>query len=65
MNVENIIKKVGYTKLAAELGVHRTAIVNAKRNAVFPAAWFDTIDRLCEERGIECPRKLFNWRSAA
>lgn len=63
--IDQIIKKLGYQCLADTLEVSRTAVVNAKRNKAFPAAWFNVIEQLCKHHKIDCPRELFNWRGAA
>lgn len=63
MTVESIINKLGWKKLAAELGVGRTAIVNAKASGRFPAAWYQVVRDLCDAESIALDEDLFSWRS--
>ena len=53
---------LGRRVMAQTLGVRPTAISNAVVGGVFPAAWYDPLEKLAQERGVDCPRHLFAWR---
>lgn len=60
--VSAICDAIGRTRLQAALGVGKTAISNAVVENRFPSSWFDVVDRLCREDGIDCPREFFAFR---
>lgn len=60
--VAHIIDTLGSEALQHALGVTRHSIKNARWEGVFPSAWFDRVDALCRDAGIECPRECFKWR---
>lgn len=59
-----IIDAIGRATLAKHLNVKLTAISNAYVAGSFPASWFGETEALCRAAGIECPRRLFRFRSA-
>lgn len=61
LSVAAICEAVGRRRISAEIGVKATAVSNAVSNEKFPAHWFDVIERLCGEVGVECPRSLFTF----
>jgi hypothetical protein len=63
-SVGQIVSQIGATRLAAELGVSHHSIRAAKTAGSFPASWYMTIRRLCEEADAACPVAAFNWRRA-
>ena len=62
--VVQIIETLGDDAITARLGVTERAVRSAKSHRLFPALWFDQIDRMCMDAGIPCPRAAFNWRTA-
>lgn len=50
-------------RIAKEIGVGATAVNNAVSRGLFPAAWFDALEQLCQREGEDCPRALFNFKS--
>ena len=63
--VHHIIDTLTPDAIMARLGVSFHMIRYARTSGVFPANWFNDIDGMCRDAGIECPRDLFNWRSSA
>lgn len=61
LSVAAICEAVGRRRISVEIGVKATAVSNAVSNGKFPAHWFDVIERLCGEVGVECPRSLFSF----
>lgn len=51
--------------IMARLNVSFHMIRYARTSGVFPANWFNDIDEMCREVGIECPRNIFNWKGSA
>jgi len=62
MQVSDICHALGRAKIASRLRVGTPAVSNAATAGVFPAHWFDIIEVMCVERGIECPRCLFSFK---
>lgn len=62
--VKKIVSQIGDDQLMERLGVTEFAVRHAKRDGRFPGFWYDTLDKMCVERGIPCPRDLFNWKAA-
>ena len=63
--VSSICDQIGRKKMAATLGVGLTSISNASVANTFPTPWFKVVEKLCNEKGIECPDDLFNFKRAA
>jgi len=61
VEVSRIIKTLGSEAIEQAVGVGRSSVSNALWKGAFPALWFDQIETLCRERGIECPRHCFKW----
>jgi len=61
----DIITALGAETVQAVCGVGEFSIRAAKREGLFPASWFDALDRACAERGIDCPRHLFAFKRPA
>jgi hypothetical protein len=60
---KSIAVALGRRRIAAAVGVVRTAVSNAiVRDKQFPASWYVAVSRLCAEDGIECPPELFGMR---
>ncbi len=65
-NFDEFLSQFNRAELSRALGLKSpTAIDNCRANKKFPSSWFKTMEDLCLERGIDCPRELFNWRGAA
>lgn len=62
--VHHIVQTLGRENIESRLGVSKYSLFAAKRDRLFPAAWFDVLDEMCRERGIECPRSAFRFRSS-
>ena len=58
-----IIKCLGASRIAEAIGVAENAVSMAKGRKKFPPSWYDVLDAMCAERGIDCPRELFNFKS--
>jgi hypothetical protein len=63
--VEKISDEIGRKRLAALIGVGRSAVTNAIKDGVFPASWFVVVSRECEAAKIDCPLSAFNFKEAA
>lgn len=57
-----IIEYVGRDRLAGALGVKDGAIRHAAKSGIFPASWYDSLERLC---GRPLDRALFSFKGAA
>ena len=64
MDTHNLANDIGRAKMASALDIGLTAIskYTATRDQ-FPPAWFDIMEGLCAEMGIDCPRALFSFKS--
>lgn len=60
--VAEITRKVPQDEICARLGVQPRSIRFARERRLFPASWFKEMSKLCEERGVECPDSLFNFK---
>lgn len=59
--VKEITDAIG-NELPDALDVKPRSVRAAREFGVFPASWFNVVEHLCEENGIECPRDAFNFR---
>lgn len=66
MTVTDLIEKIGRDEFMDRLQLIREQVwaVENKTNK-FPSSWYDSIEQLCLDKGIECPRNLFSWRDPA
>jgi len=62
--VHQIIETLTPDAIMARLGVSFHMIRYARTSGVFPASWYDDIEKMSRDAGIDCPRDLFNWKSA-
>lgn len=60
-----IIDTLGAETLCARFEVTNHAVRAARVAGSFPASWYATLDVMCAEAGIECPREAFNWKGVA
>lgn len=58
-SVKEIVDALSSSTIISELKVTKQSLTSAKRNNKFPAKWYWPILRLCEIKGIECPKSLF------
>lgn len=65
ITASDICDRLGRARLAAALGVGRTAVSNAAVAGRFPASWFMVIAGLCAESGLPCPDAVFAFKPAA
>ena len=63
--IQNITRTLGDDAICAALGVTHHSVRGARTTGVFPASWYDTLQSMCIEAGIPCPRNAFNWKAAA
>lgn len=63
--VHQIVKRIGSAKIEAACDVSSHSVRAAKSGNLFPASWFNEVERLCAECDIECPRALFNFKGSA
>lgn len=59
--VSQIVAALGPEVIEAELNVSDHAIRAAKYKGFFSGRWFDAIEAMCAEAGIDCPRSAFNF----
>lgn len=64
ITVERICETLGRRTVAEAIGVRLTSVSNAIVDGRFPARWFDVVDRLCAQRELPCPRRLFTFVGA-
>ena len=63
---EEIADELGRAKIAKAVGVRPSAVSNAIRRGVFPAAWRASVERLAEQSGVEvCAEAFYVNRGAA
>lgn len=63
-SVAEVVDKIGRQALARALGIGVKAVGMAVLDGRFPAAWFDTVDRLAAAGGFAVPRDLFNFKNS-
>jgi hypothetical protein len=63
--VFNILNAIDLDALKAELGVKDRSIRLVRERRIFPASWYPTVKRLCDEADAPCPLDAFNWKREA
>lgn len=63
--VHQIIDALTPEAIMARLGVSFHMIRHARTSGMFPASWYDDIEKMSRKAGIDCPRSLFNWKTSA
>lgn len=61
MTVQEAINRLGRKRVIAVLGVSTSQISNKIKDGLFPAHWFDALDKMAVSDGWEMPRDLFSW----
>lgn len=61
-NVQTIVARLGRKRIAERGDVTVQAVGNAVLSGLFPAHWYDFMENLCAEEGVECPRGAFKWQ---
>lgn len=62
--VRNIIDTLGSEAIQRAVNVGPHSVRSARTNGQFPAAWFASLDAMCAEAGIECPRDAFAFKTS-
>ena len=62
--VLSITDELTTAEICRRLGVSSHSVRHARFMGRFPARWFDPLEAMCAEAGIECPRSAFHWISA-
>ncbi len=57
------IDALGEEEICAAVGVGHHSIRGARTTGKFSAHWFDVIEQMCLEKGMNCPRNLFTFKS--
>lgn len=65
MTPSQFTETIGRRLIADALGVGPTAVGNAVVAGAFPSSWFDVLEMIAEEHGLECPRSMFSFRASA
>ena len=60
-SAEQVAERLGRAKIGSAVGVGLTAVSNAVVAGLFPASWYDDMDRLGRDTGVEVPRSVFRW----
>lgn len=58
----SIIDALGRRQFLMRSGLSKQALIRPFAENQFPANWFQILDEMCAERGIDCPRDLFAFR---
>lgn len=58
----SIIDAIGRRQFLTRSGLSKQALIRPFAENQFPANWFQILDEMCAERGIDCPRVLFAFR---
>jgi hypothetical protein len=62
-HVRRTTKELGDEAICSRLGVTSHAVRSARFKGAFPAAWFVALKEMCDEKGIDCPEAMFNFKS--
>jgi hypothetical protein len=60
-----ITDTLGSEAMQRRLGVSHHAIRAARTAGKFPAAWYDVLDGMCRDAGLDCPRSAFTFKSSS
>ena len=53
---------VGRKQIASALGIKDTAVSNAVVRGKFPSSWFNVLEAVARDAGIDCPRGMFRFK---
>lgn len=57
--VSELYETLGRANLGKAIGVKQSVLSRAKVDGIMPTHWYFPVKRMCDERGIKCPEKLF------
>lgn len=60
--VQKITKELGNAAIREAVGVSDHSIRYARTTGKFPASWYAPIKAMCDERGVDCPLGVFNFK---
>lgn len=63
MDASKICDALGRRTIKEALGVTKASVSHAVKAKSFPASWYPVIKDLCDERGLDCPVSVFNFKS--
>ena len=61
----DIIDALGRPAIKERLNVGMTTISAAYVDGILPSAWFNVIEKMANEKGIDCPRDAFRFKPTA
>ena len=65
MDIKTALEKLGRQDLQPRLGLVKQSMSAAVTSGAFPASWYIIVQELAEEKGIDVPDSLFNFKKAA
>lgn len=60
--MKRIVAALTAEAIAREVGGAPKTVINHIDTGRFPASWYLVVSRMCLERGIECPHRLFSFK---
>lgn len=60
--VVQITDALGIDVICRRLDVSASSVRAARTKGLFPALWFNEIETMCAEAGLQCPRDVFYWK---
>lgn len=61
-NVRAFFERLGRPRIWAETGIRQQELWRAAKKNEIPSSWYDAIEKLCIDDGIDCPRRFFNFK---
>lgn len=62
--VKSLLDELTHEAVAAAIpGIKRGTIRTHCSLGVIPSSWFDGIEQLCAQKGIQCDRSLFSFKT--
>jgi hypothetical protein len=62
MTAKEAIIKLGRQRVIVTLGISTAQVSNCISSGLFPAHWFNSMDKMAATDGWEIPRDLFSWK---
>ena len=60
---KDVIRALGEERMRVGLGLKNGSAIRVRvGEGTFPADWLDVLEKMCAEKGLNCPRELFNMR---